>query len=184
MCPVLRTARKPRSLHPPERVAVTDPFDELDRSEVKVASETHYRKLERMYATGPVTRLYGTTLKVGKDEAVVTMPVKEEFFHAGGALHGSAYFRALDDAACFAANSLIEDSFLLTLSFTIYLVRQVTKGTLTATGRVVHRSPRVIIAESELVAERGKVVARGSGGFSVPPRRATKLDPTLALREE
>ena len=139
--------------------------DEVDRSEVKVASEAHYRKLERMYATGPVTQLYGTTLQVGKAEAVVTMPVKEEFFHAGGALHGSAYFRALDDAAYFAANSLIEDSFLLTASFTIYLVRQVTKGTLTATGRVAHRSPRVIIAESELVDERGKVVARGSGSF-------------------
>lgn len=37
-----------------------------------MASETHYRKLERMYVTGPVTRLYGTTLQVGKDEAVVT----------------------------------------------------------------------------------------------------------------
>ena len=71
------------------------------------ASEDHYQRLERLYRAAPVTRLYGTAVVVSHGASDVTLPVDKRLFHAAGALHGSAYFRVLDDAAFFAANSVL-----------------------------------------------------------------------------
>jgi len=130
-----------------------------------MVEEAHFRKLERMYHQAPITRLYGTRLEVRKGEADVTLPVKEEFFHAAGALHGSAYFRAMDDAAFFAANSVVEDRFVLTVAFNLHLTRPVTGGTLTARGRLVHHSRKLLVADAVLTDERDRQVARGTGTF-------------------
>ena len=75
------------------------------------------------------------------------------------------YFKLLDDAAFFSVNSLVRDVFVLTVSFNIYLTRPVSAGELKASGRVVHRSRRLFLAESELVNGEGQEVARGSGVF-------------------
>ncbi len=93
------------------------------------------------------------------------IPVRPEFFHAAGAVHGSVYFKALDDAAFFAANSLVEDVFVLTASFNLYFTRPISAGEIRATGRVIHRSLRLILAESEATDARGRAIARGSGSF-------------------
>jgi uncharacterized protein (TIGR00369 family) len=118
-----------------------------------------------MYATAPINQFFRPTLVVSEGRADISIPVKREFFHAAQALHGSVYFKALDDAAFFAVNSLLEDRFALTVTFNIYLLRPVSEGTIQATGRVVHRSKRLYVAESVLVDAAGLEVARGSGTF-------------------
>ncbi len=60
---------------------------------------------------------------------------------------------------------MLEDNCILTASFNIYLVRPVTEGTLLATGRVVHQTLRVFIAEADLTDSDGNLLARGSGSF-------------------
>jgi uncharacterized protein (TIGR00369 family) len=127
--------------------------------------DEHYRRLERMYHSAPITELYDTRLEVGQGEATVTMPVREELFHAAGALHGSGLFRAMDDAAFFAANSVVKDTFVLTVSFSLHFTRPVTGGTLTARGRLVHHSRNLLVAEAEVVDTQGKKVAMGTGTF-------------------
>ena len=97
--------------------------------------------------------------------------VRPEFFHAAEAIHGSVYFKALDDAAFFAANSLVEDVWLLTSSFEIHLLRPVSEGDITAAGRVVHQSRRRVLAESELRDDAGQLLARGTGTF-MPSKNA------------
>jgi hypothetical protein len=59
-------------------------------------AEVHFRKLEHLYQVAPVSRWYGTSIRVGDGRAEVRVPVRPEFFHAAGAVHGSVYFRALD----------------------------------------------------------------------------------------
>lgn len=125
----------------------------------------HFRKLERMYALAPINEFYRPTLHVAEGTAELAIPIKPEFFHAARAIHGSVYFKALDDAAFFAANSLVEDVFVLTVSFTVYLTRPVSEGDIKAQGKVVHRSRNLWIAESTLVNSDGREVARGSGTF-------------------
>ena len=130
-----------------------------------MSSEEHYRKLERMYASAPINEFFEPVLRVSEGRADLTLKVRERLFHAAHAVHGSVYFKALDDAAWFAVNSLIEDVFVLTTSFNIYLVRPISKGVMTATGRVVHYSKRLYVAESTLTDEDGRQLARGSGTF-------------------
>ena len=130
-----------------------------------MASETHFRALRNMYLAGPINDLFGPDIEVGEGVATIEMPVSERFFHAGGGLHGSVYFKMLDDAAFFAANSLEPDRFVLTTSFTTYLTAPVTGGRLRARGRVVHRTRSQFIAEAVLEDDGGSQVARGHGVF-------------------
>ena len=125
----------------------------------------HRRKLERMYLSAPTNAYYAPRIEIGDGEAEVTIEVRPEFFHAAGAVHGSVYFKLLDDAAFFAVSSIVEDSFVLTASFNVYLLRPVSEGTMTGRGRVVHRSRRLYVAEAEVLDGDGRVVGRGSGSF-------------------
>jgi len=130
-----------------------------------LTKEEHYRKLERMYASAPTNKYHAPTMRVSEGHAEVTIPVRPDFFHAAGAVHGYLYFKALDDAAFFAVNSLLEDAFALTLSFNLYLTRPISEGEMRAIGRVVHHSRRFFIAEAEVVDSEGREIARGSGTF-------------------
>ncbi len=129
--------------------------------------ERHYRKLEHMYKSALVnTRSYrGSTIEISSGSAEIKWKVEEDFFHGLGALHGSVYFKLLDDAAFFAIQSEITDYFILTSSFNITFVRPVTEGILTARGRIRSRSKSIFSAESVLLNQRGKEVGYGSGQF-------------------
>jgi len=80
-------------------------------------------------------------------------------------VHGSVYFKLLDDAGYFAANSVIEDVFLLTSSFNVNLIRPVTSGTIKAVGKLKSQSKNLLIAEATIYNEEGKEVAFGTGTF-------------------
>jgi uncharacterized protein (TIGR00369 family) len=130
-----------------------------------LTNEEHYRRLERMYLSAPINAYYEPTIHISTGRAQVVIPVRRQLFHAADAVHGAVYFKLLDDAAFFAANSLVDDVFVLTVSFTVYFTRPVSQGEMKATGRVVHRSRRLVIAEAELVDSAGREIGRGSGTF-------------------
>jgi uncharacterized protein (TIGR00369 family) len=118
-----------------------------------------------MYQSAPINDYYMPTLTVEEGRARLQFDVRPDFFHAANAVHGSVYFKALDDAAFFAANSLVEDVFVLTVTFNVELLRPVSSGTLTAEGRVLHASARLYAAESELRDSDGNVIGLGRGTF-------------------
>jgi len=128
-------------------------------------NEEHFRKLERMYHGAPINRIYEPVIRLSEGRAELTMVMKPDFFHAANAVHGSVYFKALDDAAFFAANSLVPDVFVLTVTYNLYLTRPISEGEMRATGRVVHRSRNLIIAEAEVLDSADRQIARGSGTF-------------------
>ncbi len=126
----------------------------------------HYKKLENMYLNAPVQEIYpGIGINVSKGRASITLPVDPKFFHAGGSLHGSVFFRLLDDAAYFSVNSLVTDVFMVTSSFHIDLLRPVSKGNLRAEGEIISSGKHTYLAKSELYDHRDKLVARGKGIF-------------------
>src|SRR6476469_9488096 len=96
----------------------------------------HYRRLERVYGSAPISQWYGASIEIEEGRATVTIPVKTEFFHAAHAVHGSVYFRALDDAAYFAVSSRVRAVLVLTVSFTVHFARPVMDGELRAAGRL------------------------------------------------
>jgi uncharacterized protein (TIGR00369 family) len=123
----------------------------------------HFRTLERMYLIAPINRLYQPSIAIGEGTAEIEIAVAPTFFHAAGALHGSVYFKMLDDACFFAVNSLVEDVFVLTTSFTTYFTRPVSGGRLIARGRVVHAGKSVLLAEAHVLGSDGKEVGGGNG---------------------
>ncbi len=126
----------------------------------------HFRGLEALYAAAPINALFASSLTVeGQGRTRIRFDIGPEHFHAAGALHGTVYFKMLDDAAFYAANSMVEDMFVLTTAFNILLTRPVKAGPLTAEGRWVSGQRRVLIAESWLTDAEGEEVGRGTGTF-------------------
>ena len=130
-----------------------------------MGDDEHYRKLERMYASAPINDFFQPVMQVSEGRAVVSMKVRRDFYHAANAVHGAVYLKALDDAAFFAVNSLVPDTFVLTVSLNAYFTRPVSEGEMRAVGQVVHRSRRLFLAEAQLFDSAGNEIARGSGTF-------------------
>ncbi len=131
-------------------------------------NQEHYDKLERMYLQANInTKIFDTTeVKISEEMAQIKLEISDKYFHALGAIHGSVYFKLLDDAAFFAVNSIVKDAFVLTTSFNVNLIRPVNTGTITAIGKVKFRSRNLFVAKSTLYNEEGKEVAFGTGNFS------------------
>ena len=144
-----------------------------------IINEDHYRKLENMMHGAPIVKLTGARIAIGKGKSEITLPVNDKLFHAAGALHGSMYFLALDNAAWFAVNSLVPDVFVLTVSFNVYLIRPVDKGIVRAEGRVTNSTRTQFFAEAILYDEDNREIARGSGTFV---RGKTKLTPEIGYK--
>ncbi|WP_281560490.1 PaaI family thioesterase [Thalassomonas sp. RHCl1] len=125
----------------------------------------HFRRLESMYQAAPINEFYRPEMQVSEGEANITIAVDEKHHHSGGGVHGSVYFKMLDDAAFFAANSLEDKVFVLTTSFTTYLTRPVAYGKLTAKGKVVNSNKSQFIAEAVVYDEKDKEIGRGNGIF-------------------
>ena len=89
----------------------------------------HYRALESLYAHAPINRFFDSSLEIETSGvARIRFTIDERHFHAGGAAHGTSYFKMLDDAAFYAANSLVTDRFLLTTQFNILFTRPLPAG--------------------------------------------------------
>lgn len=126
----------------------------------------HWRALERLYASAPVNRLFESHLTIaGEGRARIAFEIEERHYHAAGAAHGTIYFKMLDDAAFYAANTLVTDRFLLTTSFNMHFSRPVKKGPVVAEGRWVSGRRRVLVAESRLLDAEGEEIGRGTGTF-------------------
>lgn len=143
-------------------------------------STTHFETLISMYDRAPINQYFRPRLTIPEEgRAELELPIREEFHHAAQAIHGSVYFKALDDATFFAVQSIVTDFFIVTSSFSLYFLRPVSDGHLIAHGRVVSRSKRLYVADGFLLDSRGKEVARGTGTF-MPS--TTHLGPALGYR--
>ena len=90
-----------------------------------MTKDPHFVALEKMYLAAPINAFYRPRIDVSDSEATIELEVSSKLFHAADAVHGSVYFKVLDDAAFFAANSLEREVFVLTTSFTTYLTRPI-----------------------------------------------------------
>ena len=129
-------------------------------------AERHWRALEGLYASAPVNGKFASSLEVtGEGTSRITLEVSQTDYHAAGAAHGTIYFKMLDDAAFYAANTLVTDRFLLTTSFNLHFTKPVREGKVVAEGRWVSGRRRVFVAESRLVDAEGEEIGRGTGTF-------------------
>jgi uncharacterized protein (TIGR00369 family) len=129
-------------------------------------AQEHFRALERLYAEAPINRLFVSRLEIAEaGKASIFFEVNEGYYHAAGAVHGTAYFKMLDDAAFYAANSLVSDRFILTTAFNLLFTKPLKSGPVRAEGRWVSGKRRVFVADSRLIDSEGEEIARGTGTF-------------------
>ncbi|MFL0810098.1 MAG: PaaI family thioesterase [Agarilytica sp.] len=146
-----------------------------------MTDQAHFRRLERMYDASPINGYFLPKLKVDEGYATIDMTVEPKFFHSANAVHGAVYFKLLDDAAWFAANSLETEVFMLTNAFTTYITRPINHGVMTAVGEVLHAGRTQIIAESVIFDEDEEEIARANGIFM---RSTMKLSDTEGYGKE
>jgi uncharacterized protein (TIGR00369 family) len=132
----------------------------------EAGAQAHFRALESLYAAAPVNALFRSTLEIPQEGvARIAFQVDEDVHHAAGAAHGTIYFKMLDDAAFYAANSLVTDRFLLTTAFNLLFTRPIVAGPVVAEGRWVSGRRRVFVADARLIGPDGEEAARGTGTF-------------------
>jgi uncharacterized protein (TIGR00369 family) len=129
-------------------------------------ADAHFRALESLYQAAPINRLFRSTLEIVESGfARIRFDIDDSLHHAAGAAHGTSYFKMLDDAAFYAANSLVTDRFLLTTAFNLLFTRPIVGGPVVAEGRWVSGKRRVYVADARLIDSSGEEAARGTGTF-------------------
>jgi uncharacterized protein (TIGR00369 family) len=140
---------------PPDGAASTSPGE-----------QAHFRALESLYRSAPINRLFKSTLEIPQAGiARIRFEVNDSVHHAAGAAHGTSYFKMLDDAAFYAANSLVTDHFLLTTAFNLLFTKPIHNGPVIAEGRWISGKRRVYVADARLIDADGEEAARGTGTF-------------------
>jgi len=139
-------------------------------------AEEHWRRLENLYLTAPTNAYYKPTIRIGDGICEIEVEARTDFHHSAHAVHGSVYFKLLDDAGFFAANSLVLDTFVLTANFTIHLLQPVSEGRLLAKGRMIKAGSRQFLAEAQLHGAGGELLAHGVGTYV---RSKIKLSPEI-----
>jgi acyl-coenzyme A thioesterase PaaI-like protein len=142
-------------------------------------NKEHYRKLERMYLAAPINEFFRPAIQIGRGTAEIMVNIDSRFFHAARAAHGAVYFKSLDDAAFFAVSSLVEDRFVLTSNFNLYMLAPVSAGRIRSVGKVASVGGSSFLAESVLYNDQDEEIARGSGMFV---KSKVKLDPEMGYR--
>ena len=129
--------------------------------------DNHFKKLENIYLNANLNQsIYrNTEIKISKNYSEIKMPIKEIYFHAMKAIHGSVYFKMLDDAAFFAAQSVVEDYMLLTANFNITFKLPVSNGYIKSIGRLSSISDKKFAAEAKMFNTKNEMVAFGNGIF-------------------
>lgn len=128
---------------------------------------------DNLRGPGPFARLLDVriTHHPERAECEVEMVARHEHERSGGIVHGGVQFSLLDMSMAGAVNmTLGEGETCATVSMTIDFMRATKAGRLVARGRVGRRGRTMAFPSSELLDEKGDVVARASGVWAI--RRA------------
>ena len=132
----------------------------------QAGAAVHWRALEALYASAAINRLFDSHLTITREGASrIDFTIDERYVHAAGAAHGTIYFKMLDDAAFYAANTLVSDRFLLTTAFNMHFTAPVRAGPVVAEGKWISGRRRVLVAEARLLDSEGEEIGRGTGTF-------------------
>ena len=145
----------------------------------KTIRDAHFRALEAMYLSAPINQFYRPRIVISKEQ--VEIDIDQRFFHAAEAVHGSVYFKLLDDAAGLAANVLEREVFAVTASFTTHMTRPVPGPLMRSVGRVVDQTRSQFLVESIVYDHNQRSVGRGNGVFM---RGSVRLADSLGYRLE
>ncbi|MDO8672023.1 MAG: PaaI family thioesterase [Dehalococcoidia bacterium] len=125
--------------------------------------QKHWDSLLARSNRSPYYQLLGMSVaEIGEGRARLTIPVETKLHHGRGIVHGGVIASIADGAAAFTVYSLLEPGLVTnTVELKINYLRPVSKGTLTAEGRIVQKGKRIAVVDLEVWQDDGKLVAKG-----------------------
>lgn len=125
------------------------------------------QRLERLFASSPVQRTLGTTLRYDDSgDAIVRFPVNGAYENALGSTHGGIVATLIDTAGWFAAAACY-DAWIVTVDLHVQLLAPAMGGPIEATGHVMRSGARLAMTRMVVRTADGVEVAIGQGTFSV-----------------
>ena len=112
-------------------------------------NKKHFKNIINGYSNAPINQLFKPKMKLSLGQCEIEMKISKNFHHSANSLHGSIYFKMLDDAAWGASNTYIDDVFLFTYNFNIYLTKPVSSGIIISKGKVIDKKDGKIKGESQ-----------------------------------
>lgn len=134
---------------------------------MSVEKDRRAARLTDLFGRAPLGAHLGMRLRFDdQHRAVVELEPAEHLHHALGEIHGGVFATLVDTAAWFTA-AVHYDSWLATVEFQTRLLEPASGETLIARGEAVRTGRSLAIADAEVRTAAGRLVATGSGTFSV-----------------
>jgi len=139
--------------------------------------DQYFEFLIDLYQSARINNAFfkGSGMELSPGKCKIRLEVRPEHHHGMDAIHGAVYFKLLDDAAYFAAQTVEKTFYIVTTGFNIHLLRPVSEGLLLAEGSVRLASPHLLMADAVLYNAQGKEVAYGTGHFAMSKLKLPNL---------
>jgi uncharacterized protein (TIGR00369 family) len=122
----------------------------------------------------PIADLIGfKVVEADEGRIVIELVCNEKMVNSIGAVQGGITATIADASMGMAAMTLMDDAhYAITVELKINFLRQPGMERLIATGRIVHPGRKVMMGESEVVSEKGKLVAKATSTLMVLEERS------------
>ena len=125
----------------------------------------HLKNLINIYNIAPINKFYKPKIDLSLGKSTVEIEIKNKFFHTGGSVHGSVYFKMLDDAAYFASQTYEKKYFLYTVNLQVNFLKPIFQGKIISRGKLLKKDSNKFISKAKLFDNEGDEVANGEGIF-------------------
>jgi len=129
--------------------------------------EVRWDRIHEAFASVPYAKLIGLELgQMKPGEANLHLNIRDELKQNQGVVHGGAVASLIDTAAAFAVVTRLEPGERVTTTdLTIYYLRPITSGRLTATARIVRGGRRLFVLTVQVTNDHEVLVATAVTGY-------------------
>ena len=125
----------------------------------------HLKNLIKIYRIAPINKFYKPKMSLSLGESTIEIKIRRKFFHTGQSVHGSVYFKMLDDAAYFASQTHEKEFFLYTVNFEVNFIKAVSKNVIISKGKLLNKNSNKLTSKSMLYSSNGEEIGYGKGIF-------------------
>ena len=125
----------------------------------------HLKNLIKIYSIAPINKFYKPKMSLSLGSSTIEIKIKRKFFNTGQSVHGSVYFKMLDDAAYFASQTCEKEFFLYTVNFEVNFIKTVSKEVIVSKGKLLKKSSNKLISKATLYGCNGEEIGYGKGIF-------------------
>jgi len=127
----------------------------------------HCERLVALFGRAPIKKTFGMELSFDDQQrAVFELPHNPGLEHALGDTHGGIIATLMDNAGWFTA-AVEYPTWIATVELTTRLLEPARCERLRAVGRLIRAGRSIATADMEVRTESGRLVAVGSGTFTV-----------------